>query len=69
MEANELDALKLEVAHLNLYLATLQQALLSKGVLTQAEIDAAQQQVTDQARAVGAQLLLASLPKPPGPVQ
>jgi hypothetical protein len=69
MEASELDTLKLALAHLNLYLATLQQALLNKGILTQAEIDAAQKQVGDQAREEGAKILLASLPKPPGAVQ
>ena len=69
MEANELDTLKLALAHFNLSLAVLQQALLSKGVLTQAEIDAAHKQVADQAREEGAKILLASLPKPSGPIQ
>ena len=64
MAANELDALKLVVAEFSLYVVTLNQALLNKGVLSQAEIDAAQKQVADLARAEGARIL--SLPKAAG---
>ena len=66
MEAKELDALKLVVAELSLYVTTLHQALLNKGVLIQAEIDKAHQQVADMARKEGARILTASLPKPSG---
>jgi hypothetical protein len=69
MELTELDGLKLMLAQLNLSLATLQQALLNKNILTEEEIGAAQKQVNDQARAEGAKILLASLPKPSGPTQ
>ncbi len=49
MESDEIKSLRLQVAKFNLHLATFQQALLDKGLLTQAEIDDAYRKVKKQA--------------------